>query len=67
MTTPTRTAGAVDLTAAPRAVLRLLNWVLGEGRLGSSRGNAWEAMIADRARAQERAEVARLLANHHRS
>ncbi len=66
MTTPTRTAGAVDLTAGPRAVLRLLTRVLGEERFGSARSNAWEAICADRERAQERAEVTRLLANHRK-
>lgn len=65
MTSPTHTHG-VDLTAAPRAVLResvrLLYRVLGEDRLGTSSGNAWAAVCADRERAHERAEVARLLA-----
>lgn len=65
-TTPTPTP-AVDLTAAPRAVLResvrLLNRVLGEDRLGSAQANAWAAICVDRERARERAEVARLIAS----
>jgi hypothetical protein len=62
---------AVDLTAAPRAVLResmrLLYRVLGEERLGSARGNAWAAICADRERAQARAEADRLIAGMRRS
>jgi hypothetical protein len=60
--TPTR----VDITAAPRAVLResvrLLYRVLGEERLSTARANAWEAVCDDRRRAEEREHVARLLA-----
>jgi hypothetical protein len=72
MTTPTRTVvGAVDLTAAPRAVLResmrLLYRVLGEERLGTAQGNAWEAICVDRERAQERAEVDLMLNELRRS
>jgi hypothetical protein len=53
MTTPTRVPPAsFDVTAAPRAVLResvrLLYRVLGEDRLRTARGNAWEAICADR-------------------
>jgi hypothetical protein len=71
MTTPTRAdAGTVDLTAAPRAVLResmrLLYRVLGEKRLGTAQQNAWDAICADRERARERAEVDRLLARMRR-
>lgn len=69
MTSPTHTTShtdGVDLTAAPRAVLResvrLLYRVLGEQRLGSASGNALAAVRADRQRADERAEVSRLLA-----
>jgi len=65
MTSPTPT---VDLTAAPRAVLsvsvRLLYRVLGERTLRTARGNAWEAVCADRERARDRAEVVRMLADH---
>jgi hypothetical protein len=35
--------------------------VLGEQRLGSARSNAWAAVCADRRRAEERAEINRLL------
>jgi hypothetical protein len=71
MTTPTRAAaGTVDLTRAPRAVLResvrVLYRVLGEKRLGTAQGNAWAAICADRERARERAEVNRLLARMRR-
>ena len=59
-------AAPIDITAAPRAVIResvrLLYRVLGEDRLGTARGNAWDAVCADRLRAAERAEVSRLLA-----
>jgi hypothetical protein len=51
--------------AAPRAVLResvrILYRVLGEERLGTASGNAWAAVCADRERARDRAEVARLI------
>jgi hypothetical protein len=56
----------IDVTAAPRAVLResvrLLYRVLGEGRLGTAQANAWAAVCDNRRRAQERAEVDHLLA-----
>lgn len=55
----------VDPIAPPRAVLsasvRLLYRVLGEERLGTARGNAWEAVCADRKRALDRARVQRIL------
>ena len=75
MTTPIRASdprgtAAVDLTAAPRAVLResmrLLYRVLGEERLGTAQGNAWAAICADRERAQARAEADRLIAGMRR-
>jgi len=57
--------GDRDFTAPPRAVLsatvRLLYRVLGEQRLRTARGNAWEAVCADRRRAEDRAEVRRML------
>jgi hypothetical protein len=56
-----------DLTAAPRAVLResvrILYRVLGEERLGSASSNAWAAVCADRERARDRAELARLFSD----
>ena len=56
----------IDITAAPRAVLResvrLLYRVLGEERLSTARANAWAAVCDDRRRAEERAEIDRLLA-----
>jgi hypothetical protein len=75
MTTPIRASdprgtATVDLTAAPRAVLResmrLLYRVLGEQRLGTAQGNAWAAICADRERAQARAEADRLIAGMRR-
>jgi hypothetical protein len=55
----------VDPIAPPRAVLsasvRLLYRVLGEERLGTARGNAWEAVCADRKRADDRARVQLIL------
>ncbi len=67
MTTPTRVRRAsFDVTAAPRAVLResvrLLYRVLGEDRLRTARGNALEAVQADRVNARGRAELARVRA-----
>jgi hypothetical protein len=63
--TPTNQT-SIDITAAPRAVLResvrLLYRVLGEERLGTARANAWEAICDDRRRAEDREHVARLLA-----
>ena len=63
MTAPPSTS--FDITAAPRAVLResvrLLYRLLGEERLGTARDNAWEAVCADRQRADERAAVRRAL------
>jgi len=53
----------IDVTAAPRAVLRLVYRVLGEGRSGTAQANAWAAVCDDRRRAEERAEVDRLLAD----
>ena len=54
-----------DVTAAPRAVLResvrLLHRVLGEQRMGDAVANARAAVSADRERARERAEVARMI------
>ncbi|MGC4864327.1 hypothetical protein ACLQ3B_02695 [Micromonospora sp. DT53] len=36
--------------------------MVGEGRMRTARGNAWEAVCADRARADQRAELNRLVA-----
>ncbi len=73
MTTPTSTKpSTIDVTAAPRALLResvrLLYRVLGERRMGSARANAWAAICADREAARTRAETNRLLdaARHRR-
>jgi hypothetical protein len=65
MTAPARPrSDQLDITAAPRAVLResvrLLYRVLGEDRLRTARGNAWEAVCADRENARGRVELDRL-------
>jgi hypothetical protein len=67
MTTPAQLQSqGIDITAAPRAVLResvrLLYAVLGEERLGRAQANAWEAVCADRDRAHRRDELSRILA-----
>ena len=36
--------------------------VVGEARMRTARGNAWEAVCADRARAEQRADLDRLVA-----
>jgi hypothetical protein len=55
----------IDVTAAPRAVLResvrLLSLVFGEERFGNAQANARSAMRADAERALERAELVKLL------
>jgi hypothetical protein len=55
----------IDVTAAPRAVLResvrLLSFVFGEERFGNAQANARAAMHADAVRAVERAELVKLL------
>jgi hypothetical protein len=63
--------GPVDITAAPRAVIgatagilfRVGRSVLGESRLPTAQGNAWEAVCADRQRAHERAALQDWLAS----
>jgi hypothetical protein len=63
MTSP---APSIDLTAAPRALLResvrLLYRVFGERRLRTARGNAWEAVCEDRERAADRDRAGQALA-----
>jgi hypothetical protein len=64
MTSP---APSIDLTAAPRALLResvrLLYRVFGERRLRTARGNAWEAVCEDRERAADRDRAGQALAS----
>jgi hypothetical protein len=70
MTTADRSAGR-DISAIPRAVLSAAvgvvhtveRVVIGEERMRTARGNAWEAVCADRARALQQAEVDRLVAS----
>lgn len=74
MTTPTRQP-AVDLTAAPRAIISTTanviftvgRSVLGPERVPTAKGNAWQAVCADRERARVRAEVQRAISRHSRS
>lgn len=59
-----------DISAVPRAVLsaaislvhHVERAVIGERRMRTARGNAWEAVCADRARARQQADVDRLVA-----
>jgi hypothetical protein len=70
MSSPIRNA-PVDITAAPRAVIGATagllylvgRSVLGESRVPTAQANAWQAVCADRQRAQERAELERWLAS----
>jgi hypothetical protein len=63
MPTPTTTR-SVDITAAPRVVITLatglVTRVLGE-RMPTARENAWQAVLEDRARAAQRADLANVL------
>jgi len=60
----------VDLIAIPRAVVSLAaevvhtmeRAVVGDHRVRTAKGNAWEAICADRARAHQRDEIRRLVA-----
>jgi len=60
----------VDLIAIPRAVVSLAaevvhtmeRAVIGDHRVRTAKGNAWEAICADRARAHQRDEIRRLVA-----
>jgi hypothetical protein len=69
MTTAQR-APAIGLTTIPRAVLSVAaevvhtveRVVIGDTRVRTARGNAYDAMCADRARAQARHETSRLVA-----
>jgi hypothetical protein len=61
--------GATDITAIPRAVIsaavgvvHTVERAVGGGPIRTARGNAWEAVCADRARAMERDEIRRVIA-----
>jgi hypothetical protein len=60
---PISTARTVDITLGPRVVITfasgLLNRVLGDRP--TARDNAWRAVLADRERAAQREELARVL------
>lgn len=58
LTTISRTV----VSLAVEVVHTLERVVAGEGRVRTARGNAWEAVCADRARADQRAELDRLVA-----
>ncbi|MEH1169103.1 hypothetical protein V6V47_27350 [Micromonospora sp. CPCC 205539] len=64
--TPTIGLTTISRTVASLAVgvvHTLERAVVGEGRMRTARGNAWEAVCADRARADQRAELNRLVAD----
>ena len=69
MTTP-EDVPAIGLITLPRAVLSVAAVVLdsveravvGDDRVRTARGNAWDAICADRARAQARDDTRRLIA-----
>jgi hypothetical protein len=58
LTTISRTMASL----AVEVVHALERAMVGEGRMRTARGNAWEAVCADRARADRRAELDRLVA-----
>ncbi|MEH0934887.1 hypothetical protein [Micromonospora psammae] len=58
LTTLSRTVASL----AVGVVHTLERAVVGEARVRTARGNAWEAVCADRARADQRAELDRLVA-----
>ncbi|KAB1156420.1 hypothetical protein ACLQ20_15065 [Micromonospora sp. DT46] len=58
LTTVSRTVASL----AVGVVHTLERAVVGEARMRTARGNAWEAVCADRARAEQRAELDRLVA-----
>ncbi|MEU6075200.1 hypothetical protein [Micromonospora sp. NPDC047074] len=58
LTTISRTVASL----AVGVVHTLERAVIGEARMRTARGNAWEAVCADRARADQRAEIDRLVA-----
>ncbi|MEU5939763.1 hypothetical protein ABZ807_11295 [Micromonospora sp. NPDC047548] len=70
MSTTGPNSTAIGLTTLSRTVASLAvgvvhtleRAVVGEGRIRTARGNAWEAVCADRARADQRAELDRLVA-----
>ncbi|MER7419233.1 hypothetical protein ABT346_21030 [Micromonospora peucetia] len=58
LTTVSRTVASL----AVGVVHTLERAVVGEARMRTARGNAWEAVCADRARAEQRADLDRLVA-----
>ncbi|MFF3868532.1 hypothetical protein [Micromonospora sp. NPDC001898] len=58
LTTISRTVASL----AVGVVHTLERAVVGDGQIRTARGNAWEAVCADRARADQRAELDRLVA-----
>ncbi|MBE1492304.1 hypothetical protein H4W31_007942 [Plantactinospora soyae] len=63
-------ASTIDVTSIPRAVLSVAvgvvhsveRAVVGDARIRTARGNAWEAICADRDRAHRRDEIRALVA-----
>jgi hypothetical protein len=64
-------ASTIDLITIPRAVLSVAVGVVhtveramvGDARVRTARTNAWEAICADRERAQQRDEIRRVVAS----
>jgi hypothetical protein len=54
---------SLDITTAPRVVITLASGLVTRvfGDMPSARENAWQAVLADRERAAQRAEVASVL------
>ncbi|MER6595067.1 hypothetical protein ABT214_25120, partial [Micromonospora purpureochromogenes] len=73
MSTTGPNSTALGLTTLSRTVASLAvgvvhtleRAVVGEGRVRTARGNAWEAVCADRARADQRAELDRPPSSRH--
>ncbi|HEU0238957.1 MAG TPA: hypothetical protein VFR11_06700 [Micromonosporaceae bacterium] len=59
---PTSSGRTVDITAAPRVVITFASGLVRRMLGGpSARDNAWQAVLADRERAAQRAELANVL------
>lgn len=67
----TERGSTIDLTTISRAVASMAvgvvhtveRAVVGDARIRTARGNAWEAVCADRDRARQREEIRRLVAS----